>query len=144
MADRATLGGDFVAALALQALAFRRRDPLLLARPLPPAELAEGLRSTWGDGGVLLAEALSGLDPRARGPAALAWAAVVPHRLAALTGTRVLCFLDDVGNLATEKGDHPWPEEAIASSIAPALAAIEDGVPGAADFRARFRRADDL
>jgi len=123
--DRATLARDFVAALGLQALAFRRRDPSLLARPLPPAELAEGLRATWGDGGVLLAEALSGLDPHARGPAALAWAAIVPLRLAALTGTRVLCFLDDMGKLATEKGDHPWPEEAIASSIAPALATVE-------------------
>jgi anti-sigma regulatory factor (Ser/Thr protein kinase) len=124
--DRATLGGAYVAALALQALAFRRRDPLLLARPLPPAELAEGLRSTWGDGGVLLAEALAGLDPGARGPAALAAAAVVPHRLAALTGTRVLCILDDAGNLATGRGDHPWPEEAIGSSIAPLLATVED------------------
>jgi len=124
--DRTTLGADFVAALALQALAFRRRDPSLLTRPLPPAELAEGLRSTWGDGGVLLAEALARIDPRARGQTALSWAALVPQRLAALTGTRVLCLLDDVGNLATAQGDHPWPEEATASAIAPALATLED------------------
>ncbi|MHB8836674.1 MAG: ATP-binding protein [Candidatus Methylomirabilia bacterium] len=125
LSDCATSGCDFVAALALQALAFKRRDPSLLARPLPPAELAEGLRATWGEGGLFLAEALSGLDSRARGPAALAWAAIVPHRLADLSGTRVLCFLDDVGNLATEKGDHPWPEEALVSSLAPVLATIE-------------------
>ena len=134
--DRAALGREFVGALALQALAFRRRDPSLLARPVPPAELAEGLRSAWGAGGMLLAEALAGPGARAGGPAALAWAALVPHRLAALTGTRVLCLIDDAGNLAAAAGDHPWPEEATASSIAPALATVEDECAGAAGLRA--------
>lgn len=124
--DRPTLANDFVIALAQQALAFRRRDPLLLTRTLPPAELAEGLRSSWGSGGVLLSEALSGIDHRSRSQAALSWAALVPHRLATLTGTKVLCFLDDVGNLATARGNHPWPAEATASAVAPALAAFED------------------
>ncbi len=126
MPDRQTIGDDFVAALAHQALAFRRRDPSLLSRTLPPAVLAEGLRSSWGDGGVLLTEALAGVDSRVRGPAALAWAALVPHRLAALTGTRMVCFIDDVGNLATSREHHPWPEEAVGSAIAPILAAVED------------------
>ncbi len=124
--DLSSLGGEYLAALALQALAFRRRDPLLLARPLPPAELAAGLRSTWGDGGVLLAEELAGLDQSARSPAALTRAALVPQRLAALTDTRVLCLLDDAGNLATAQGDLVWPQEATASSIAPLLATVED------------------
>jgi len=126
MADCPTFCRDFVLALALQALAFRRRDPLLLARPLPAADLAEGLRSSWGDGGVLLAEALNGLEPSASGPAALARAALVPQRLAALTGTRVLCLFDDMGNLAAAHAAPLWPEEAIASPIAPVLATLEN------------------
>ena len=126
MVERSTLAHDFVSAIALQALAFRRRAPLLLNRSLPPAEIAEGLRSTWGDGGVLLAEALAGLDPRARGSESLAWAAMLPHRLAGLTGTRVLCLFDDAGNLATAAGDYLWPEAATASAIAPLLATFED------------------
>lgn len=124
--DRAGFVGDFLAALALQALAFRRRDPSLLARTLPPGELSEGLRSSWGEGGALLAEALHGVDPRAGGHEALASAALVPHRLAALTGTRVLCLLDDAGNLAGAQGGRPWPQEAIASPVAPVLATIEE------------------
>ena len=92
---------DFVAALALQALAFRRRDPSLLARPLPPAELAEGLRSTWGDGGALLAEALGGLESRAGGRRRSALGGAASRTASRpCTGTRVLCLLDDVGNLA--------------------------------------------
>lgn len=116
---------DFLASLALQALAFRRRDPSLLVRSLTAGEIAGGLRSAWGDAGALLAEAVLGLEVRSQGPA-LAWAALVPHRLAARTGTRVLCFIDDADHLATWREGQAWPEEATASPIAPALLAIED------------------
>ncbi len=124
--EQATAGGDLVAALALQALAFKKRAPGLLDRPLHPVELAGALRTAWGDGGVLLAEALAGLEQRPGGPEALVRAALVPHRFAALTGTRVLCLFDDAGNLDAATGEGLWPEEALASSIAPLLATLED------------------
>jgi anti-sigma regulatory factor (Ser/Thr protein kinase) len=124
--DPAALACDFVAALSLQALAFRRRDPLLLTRPLPRGELAEGLRSTWGDGGALLAEALVEHETASRGPSVLARAALLPHRLAALAGARMLCLIDDGGNLAAAAGGLTWPEEATASPLAPAVFALDD------------------
>lgn len=124
--DPRTLGYDFVAALALQALAFRRRDSSLLRRTPPLGELAEGLRSTWKDGGVLLAEALAEASGGARGEVGLSKAALVPHRFAAISGTRLLCFVDDAENLATAQADHCWPAEAVASPIAPVVFSIGD------------------
>ena len=124
--DPAALACDILVSLSLQALAFSRRDPLLLTRTLSPGQLAEGLRSAWGAGGVLLAETLAGLEGATPGPFALSKAALAPHRLASLTGTRVLCLVDDVGNLAAAQPGLIWPEEATASPIAPAIFTLDD------------------
>jgi serine/threonine-protein kinase RsbW len=124
--DPGALASDIVASLSLQALAFWRRDPLLLTRTLSSGQLAEGLRSTRGPGGILLAEALAWVEGPARSPFSLARAALVPHRLAAITGTRVLCLVDDVGNLAAAQPGFSWPEEATASPIAPAIFTLDD------------------
>lgn len=124
--DAPDAGTGFAAAFALQALAFRRRDPGLLARPLPAAELVEGLRSTWGAGGALVAEALA---PRGGGPErgeVLTAMAQLPHRFASLTGTRALCLIDDADRLADGGPGRLWPEEATASTVAPALFGVED------------------
>jgi anti-sigma regulatory factor (Ser/Thr protein kinase) len=124
--DTADLAFGFVASLALQALAFKRRDPGLLVRTLTNEQLAGALRSTWGAAGVMLAESL--LEPGRRGshPGALAKAALVPHRLAALSGTRVLCLIDDIGNLAAARQEVLWPEAATGSPIAPAIFTLDD------------------
>jgi serine/threonine-protein kinase RsbW len=124
--ETADAGGEFAAALALQALAFRRRDPALLARRASTAELAEGLRSSWGAGGVLLAQALMPRrDCRDRGEGFAAMARL-PHRFASLTGTRVLCLIDDADHLAGGGPGRLWPEEATASTLAPAIFSVED------------------
>ena len=74
----------------------------------------------------------------------LAWAALVPHRLAALTGTRVLCLLDDAGNLADRGGGPPLAGGGDRLVDRARAGNGRGRVPGAADFRARFRLAADL
>jgi anti-sigma regulatory factor (Ser/Thr protein kinase) len=118
--DRARLAGELLARAALQALAFRRREPGLLARVLPARELAAGLRESWPEAAAPFAEALAGLADAPRDP--LEPAALLPHRLAAATGAPVLCIVDDADALAAGAG---WPAEAIASRLAPCVITVE-------------------
>jgi anti-sigma regulatory factor (Ser/Thr protein kinase) len=124
--ERAALAADLLAQIALQALAFKRRDPALLARTLPLREIAERLRVTWPAGGTLLAEAASSLETLPAGADPLALAAMLPHRLASQTGTPILCLLDDADNLSAVASLSGWPAEAAASPSAPLLLAFDE------------------
>lgn len=120
------LAADFLAQLALQALAFRRREASLLLRPPPQRAVAEGLRSAWGAGGALLGEAALLLADGEPVETPLALAALVPHRLAAATGTRLLVLLDDAANLVETGRRVCWPEAAVSSALAPLLLTLDE------------------
>ena len=120
------LAADLLAQIALQALAFKRRDPALLARTMPLQEIAEGLHATWPAGGALLAESASRLEALPAGADHLALAAMLPHRLASQTGTPILCLLDDADNLSAVASSGRWPAEAAASMLAPLLLAFDE------------------
>jgi serine/threonine-protein kinase RsbW len=126
--DPARRGVEYVDSFARQCLAFRRRDPSLLLRPITPAEALEGVRAAWGEGGALLADARHAAAEAGAGPD-LAEAALVPHRFAALTGAPVVCLLDDLELLGArpEGGRTLLPAEAVGSRLAPAVVSCADG-----------------
>ncbi|HWR97948.1 MAG TPA: ATP-binding protein [Candidatus Methanoperedens sp.] len=123
--DAALLADEIAAQIALQALAFARRDPSLLLRPLAPAAVAAGLRPAFGGAGALLVEELSACaaGAPAGSPAA---PLLIPHRFALASGMRVAFMLDDAANLGERAGAAPLPARAVASTAAPLLLALEE------------------
>jgi serine/threonine-protein kinase RsbW len=122
--DAGAVAADWARRIALQALAFAKRDPSLLLRPPSSEEVAGGLRSAFGGAGGVLSE---GLLRAGGGPAALdvEGAALLPSRLSLAAGIRVICMLDDAGNLLADDRAIPLPQAAAATASAPLLLAVE-------------------
>jgi hypothetical protein len=122
--DAGAVAADLARRIALQALAFAKRDPSLLLRPPSSEEVAAGLRSAFGGAGGVLSE---GLLRAGGGPAALdvEGAALLPSRLSLAAGIRVICMLDDAGNLLADDRAIPLPQAAAATASAPLLLAVE-------------------